>query len=109
VEASLRRLKTDRIDLLRVHFPDGMTPIEEIARGLDELVRAGKILYSGLSNFAAWRVATAVTLAELRGWAPVAAVQTEYNLVERTAERELLPMAEAFRVGLVTWSPLVGG
>jgi len=109
VEASLRRLKTDRIDLLWVHMPDGVTPIDEIARGLDDLVRTGKILYSGLSDFPAWRIATAATLAELRGWAPVCAVQLEYSLVERTAERELLPMAAAFNLGVVSWSPLGGG
>ncbi len=109
VEASLRRLKTDRIDLLWVHMPDGVTPVDEIARGLDGLVRAGKILYAGLSDFPAWRVATAVTLAESRGWSPVSAVQLEYSLVERTAERELLPMADAFHLGTVIWSPLGGG
>lgn len=109
VEASLKRLKTDRIDLLWVHMPDAVTPIDEIARGLDDLVRAGKILYSGLSDFPAWRVATAVTLAEARGWAPVSAVQLEYSLVERSAERELLPMASAFGLGTVIWSPLGGG
>jgi aryl-alcohol dehydrogenase-like predicted oxidoreductase len=109
VESSLKRLATDRIDLLWVHFPDEVTPIDEIARGLDDLVRAGKILYAGLSNFPAWRVATAVTLAELRGWAPVTAIQLEFSLVERTAERELLPMAAAFGLGVVGWSPLGGG
>lgn len=109
VEASLKRLKTDRIDLLWVHMPDGVTPIDEIARGLDDLVRSGKILYSGLSDFPAWRVATAVTLAEGKGWAPVSAVQLEYSLVERSAERELLPMAAAFNLGTVVWSPLGGG
>jgi aryl-alcohol dehydrogenase-like predicted oxidoreductase len=109
VESSLRRLKTDRIDLLWVHMPDSVTPIEEIARGLDDLVRSGKILYSGLSNFPAWRVATAATLAELRSWAPISAVQLEYSLVERTAERELLPMAKAFELGTLVWSPLGGG
>jgi aryl-alcohol dehydrogenase-like predicted oxidoreductase len=109
VEKSLARLGTDRIDLLWVHFPDGVTPIDEIARALDDLVRSGKILHAGLSNFPAWRVATAVTLAELRGWSPVAAVQLEYSLVERTAERELLPMASAFGLGVVSWSPLGGG
>lgn len=109
VEASLGRLKTDRIDLLWVHMPDGVTPVDEIVRGLDDLVRAGKILYAGLSDFPAWRVASAATLAELRGWAPVAAVQMEYSLVERSAERELLPMAAAFDLGTVTWSPLGGG
>jgi aryl-alcohol dehydrogenase-like predicted oxidoreductase len=109
VEASLKRLGTDRIDLLWVHMPDGVTPVDEIARGLDDLVRSGKILYSGLSDFPAWRIATAATMAELRGWAPVSAVQLEYSLVERTAERELLPMASAFKLGVVGWSPLGGG
>lgn len=109
VEASLKRLKTDRIDLLWVHMPDGVTPIDEIARGLDDLIRAGKVLYAGLSDFPAWRVATAATLAELRGWAPISAVQLEYSLVERSAERELLPMAAAFNLGTVCWSPLGGG
>ncbi len=109
VEASLRRLKTDRIDLMWVHMPDGVTPIDEIVRGLDDLARAGKILYAGLSDFPAWRVASAATLAELRGTLPIAAVQLEYSLVERTAERELLPMAAAFGLGVVGWSPLGGG
>lgn len=109
VEASLKRLNTDRVDLLWVHMPDGVTPIYEIARALDDLVRSGKILYAGLSDFPAWRVATAATLAEVRGWSPVAAVQLEYSLVERSAERELLPMAAGFNLGTVAWSPLGGG
>ncbi len=109
VEASLRRLRTDRVDLLWVHMPDGVTPIDEIARALDDLVRGGKILYAGLSDFPAWRVATAATLAEARGRSPVAAVQLEYSLVERSAERELLPMAAGFNLGTVAWSPLGGG
>lgn len=109
VEASLKRLKTDRIDLLWVHMPDGVTPVDEIVRGLDDLARTGKILYGGLSDFPAWRVATAATLAELRHQAPIAAVQLEYSLVERTAERELLPMAGAFGLATVAWSPLGGG
>jgi aryl-alcohol dehydrogenase-like predicted oxidoreductase len=109
VEASLRRLKTDRIDLYWVHMADGVTPIEEIARGFDELVRAGKILYVGISDFPAWRVARAATLSELRGWAPIAGLQIEYSLSERTAERELLPMAEALGLGTALWSPLGGG
>ena len=109
VEASLKRLGTERIDLLWVYMPDDVTPVEEIARGLDDLVCSGKILYAGLSDFPAWRVATAATLAELRGWAPVAALQVEYSLVERTVERELLPMASAFGLGTVSWSPLGGG
>lgn len=109
VEASLRRLATDRIDLLWVHMPDAVTPVDEIVRGMDDLARAGKILYFGLSDFPAWRVATAATIAELRGWIAVSAVQLEYSLVERTAERELLPMAAAFGLAPIGWSPLGGG
>ena len=109
VEASLKRLNTDRIDLLWVHMPDGVTPMEEIMRGLDDLARAGKIVYAGLSDFPAWRVARAATLAELRGTLPIAGVQIEYSLVERTAERELQPMAQALGLGTVGWSPLGGG
>ena len=109
VEATLKRLKTDRIDIYWVHYPDGVTPIDEIARGLDDLVRAGKIIYSGLSNFPAWRTARAATLAELRGWAPVAGVQLEYSLVERTAEREMIPMAQAYGMGMVAWGIYGGG
>ena len=109
VEASLRRLKTDRIDLYWAHAADGVTPIEEIVRGFDDLVRGGKILYAGLSNFPAWRIARADTLAELRGWARIAGIQVEYSLVERTPDRELLPMAEALGLGAALWSPLGGG
>jgi aryl-alcohol dehydrogenase-like predicted oxidoreductase len=109
VEASLKRLRTDRIDLLWVHMPDGVTPVDEIVSGLDNLARAGKILYAGLSDFPAWRVATAATLAELRGATPISALQIEYSLVERTPERELLPMAAGFGLGTVGWSPLGGG
>lgn len=109
VEASLERLNTDRIDLLWAHLPDGVTPIEEIVRGFDDLVRAGKILHGGLSNFPAWRVARADALAELRGWAPIAGIQIEYSLAERTPDRELLPMAEALGLGVTAWSPLGGG
>jgi aryl-alcohol dehydrogenase-like predicted oxidoreductase len=109
VEESLRRLATDWIDLLWVHYPDEATPIDELMRGLDDLVRSGKILYVGLSNFPAWRISAAAMLAELRGWSPVAAVQLEYSLVERTPERDLLPMASAFGMGVFGWSPLGGG
>ncbi len=109
VEESLKRLRTDRIDLYWVHIPDNVTPIDEIMRGLDDLVRAGKILYAGLSDFPAWRVAGAATLADLRGWAPIAAIQLEYSLVERTSDRELLPMARAHGIAAVGWSPLGGG
>jgi aryl-alcohol dehydrogenase-like predicted oxidoreductase len=86
-----------------------MTPIEEIARAFDDLVRAGKILYAGLSNFPAWRISRAATLAELRGWAPIAGVQIEYSLAERSADRDILPMTEALGLGTVLWSPLGGG
>jgi len=109
VEASLRRLKTDRIDLLWVHMADGVTSTEELIRGLDDLVRSGKVLYVGLSDFPAWRVARAATIAELRGWAPLIGLQVEYSLVERTPDRELLPMAKALGLGTVGWSPLGGG
>jgi aryl-alcohol dehydrogenase-like predicted oxidoreductase len=109
VEGSLERLKTDRIDLYWVHHQDGVTPIEEVLRGLDDLVTSGKILHAGFSNFPAWRVARAQTIAELRGWAPVTGIQVEYSLVERSADRELLPMAEALGLGVALWSPLGGG
>jgi aryl-alcohol dehydrogenase-like predicted oxidoreductase len=91
VEASLKRLKTDRIDLYWAHVSDGVTPLEEIVRGFDDLARAGKILYAGLSDFPAWRVARAATIAELRGVTPIAGLQVEHSLVERTTEQELLP------------------
>ena len=109
VEGSLKRLKTERIDLYWAHFADGMTPMDEILRGFDDLVRAGKIHYAGLSNFPAWRVSRADLLAELRGWSPLAGIQIEYSLAERTADRELLPMAEALGLGAALWSPLGGG
>jgi aryl-alcohol dehydrogenase-like predicted oxidoreductase len=109
LEASLRRLRTDHIDLYWVHYADGVTPVEEIVRGFDDLVRSGKILYAGLSNFPAWRVARAATIAELRGSAPIAGLQVEYSLVERTTEQDLLPMGQALGLGIVAWSPLGGG
>ena len=109
VEASLKRLNTDRIDLYWVHMPDGVTSSEEIVRGLDDLVRSGKVLYIGLSDFPAWRVARAATIAELRGWAPIVGLQIEYSLIERTPDRELLPMAQGLGLGVVGWSPLGGG
>jgi aryl-alcohol dehydrogenase-like predicted oxidoreductase len=109
VEASLRRLNTDYIDLYWTHFPDEITPVEEIAGAFDDLVRSGKILHWGLSNFPAWRVSRAATLADLRGWSPTAGIQLEYSLVERTADRELLPMAESLGLGAALWSPLGGG
>lgn len=109
VDESLKRLKTDHIDLFWTHISDGMTPMEEIMRGFDDLVSSGKILYAGLSNFPAWRIARADMMAELRGFAPIVAIQTEYSLAERTAERELIPMAEALGLAITAWSPLGGG
>jgi aryl-alcohol dehydrogenase-like predicted oxidoreductase len=109
VEGSLKRLRTDHLDLLWVHFPDGVTPIDEIARGMDDLVRSGKVHHVALSNYPAWQVSAAATLADLRGWAPIVGIQTEYSLVERTADRELLPMAEALGLAVNLWSPLAGG
>ncbi|CAH1654868.1 aldo/keto reductase [Chelatococcus asaccharovorans] len=109
LEASLKRLKTDRIDLYWVHHPDGLTPAEEIVRGLDDLARAGKILYAGLSNFPAWRLARAVTLAEVTRAVPIAAAQFEHSLVHREPEADLFPACEALGLGVLTWSPLGGG
>lgn len=109
VEGSLRRLRTDRIDMLWAHHPDGITPAEEIVRGFDDLARAGKILYAGLSNFPAWRLARTVTLAELMGAIPVAAAQFEHSLVCREPETDLFPASQALGLGVVTWSPLGGG
>ncbi|WP_176598924.1 aldo/keto reductase [Sphingobium sp. 15-1] len=109
VEASLKRLKTDRIDLYWVHHPDGQTPMEEIVRGLDDLARAGKILYAGLSNFPAWRLARAATLAELIRAVPIAAAQFEHSLVHREPEADMFPACTALGIAAVTWSPLGGG
>jgi len=109
VEASLKRLKTDRIDLYWVHHPDGVTPAEELLRGLDDLARAGKILYAGLSNFPAWRLAHIATLAELTRALPIAAAQFEHSLVHRDPETDLFQACRALGLGMVTWSPLGGG
>lgn len=109
LEASLGRLKTDRIDIYWVHYPDHVTPAEEIVRGFDDLARAGKILYAGLSNFPAWQLARTVTLAELGHSVPIAAAQFEHSLVHREPEADLFPASEALRLGVVTWSPLGGG
>lgn len=109
VEDSLKRLKMDYIDLLWVHMSDGVTPAEEIVRGFDDLVRAGKVIYAGLSDYPAWRVARAATIAELRGAAPIAGLQFEHSLVERSSEQELIPAGKALGLGMVAWSPLGGG
>jgi aryl-alcohol dehydrogenase-like predicted oxidoreductase len=109
VETSLQRLKTDYIDLLYLHIWDGTTPVEEILRAMDDLVRAGKILYVGISDTPAWQVSRMQAIADLRGWSPLIALQIEYNLIERTTERELIPMANEMGLGVVPWSPLGGG
>lgn len=108
-EESLRRLKTDYIDLYWMHCWDRHTPIEETMRGLDDLVRAGKVRYVGFSDTPAWKVAQAQTQALFRGWAPLIALQIEYSLVERTVEGELVPMALELGLGITPWSPLRGG
>jgi aryl-alcohol dehydrogenase-like predicted oxidoreductase len=109
VEASLRRLQRDHIDLYYVHRWDEHTPIEETLRGLDDLVRAGKLRYVGASQFAAWQLAHANVLADLRGWSPFAAVQLEYHMFERRVEQEALPYCQALQVGFVPYFPLAGG
>ena len=109
VEASLKRLQTDYIDLYWLHIWDKITPLDEVMRAFDDLVRQGKILHAGVSDMAAWAVARASTLAELRGWTPFVGLQIEYSLIERTVERELIPMAEALGLGVTAWSPLAGG
>ena len=109
VEASLKRLRTDYIDLYWVHIWDAITPVEEVMRGLDDLVRQGKVLYIGISDVPAWWIAQANTLADLRGWSRFIGLQIPYNLIERTVERELIPMAKALDIGVTAWSPLSNG
>ena len=109
LEASLRRLGTDYLDLYWVHIWDAFTPVEEVVRALDDVVSAGKVLYIGISDTPAWIVAQAVTLADLRGWSRFAGLQVPYSLVERSVERELLPMAQALELTVTAWSPLGGG
>ncbi|HLM63214.1 MAG TPA: aldo/keto reductase [Acidimicrobiales bacterium] len=109
LDQSLRRLRTDHVDILWVHIWDAGTPIEETVRALDDAVRAGKVLYVGISDTPAWVVARGNTLAELRGWTPFTGLQVPYSLAQREAERELLPMAAAFGMAVTAWSPLAGG
>ncbi|MFD2432938.1 aldo/keto reductase [Mesonia maritima] len=103
VETSLKRLKTEYIDIYMPHFDDGKTPMYEIIRGLEDLVKEGKVLYTGLTNFPAWKVASIASLTNLT------ALQIEYNLLQRTADREFLPMAEEFGLATMMYSPLAGG
>ncbi len=109
VEASLKRLKTDYIDLYWLHIWDQLTPIDEVMRGFEDLVKSGKVLYVGISDAPAWYVARANTLAELRGWTQFVGLQIEYSLIERTPEHELLPMAKSLGITVTPWSPLAGG
>jgi aryl-alcohol dehydrogenase-like predicted oxidoreductase len=109
IEASLKRLGTDYIDLYWLHAWDYRNSIEEVMRALDDLVRQGKILHIGLSNTPAWVVSEAQTIAKLRGWTPVSAIQIEYSLVERTSEADMLPMAWRHGITPTAWSPLGGG
>ncbi len=109
VEDSLKRLNTDRIDVLFLHRWDAHTPVEESLRALEDLVRAGKVLYTGASNFAAWQVSKALGISERMGWSRFDVIQPMYNLVKRQAEIEILPMAEAENLGVISYSPLGGG
>src|SRR5260370_691542 len=106
IEASLRRLQTDYIDLYWVHARDLLTPVEELMRALDDQVRLGKILYPAVSDWAAWEIAEANTAARLHDWSPFTAVQLRYNLLDRSPERELLPMAAAFGLPVLPCAPL---
>lgn len=109
IEASLKRLNTDYIDLLYLHIWDNLTPVDEIMRGLDDLIRQGKVLYIAISDTPAWIVSKANTLAELMGWSQFIGLQVEYSLIQRTVERELIPMAEHFNMTVLPWAPLAGG
>jgi aryl-alcohol dehydrogenase-like predicted oxidoreductase len=109
LERSLRRLRTDYVDVYWVHIWDRHTPVEETMRALDDAVRAGKILYTGISDAPAWVVSRANTLAQWRDWTPFAGLQVPYNLLNRDVERELLPMAEALGLSVTAWAPLAAG
>lgn len=109
IDASLQRLRTDYIDLYWMHIWDKITPPEEVMRGFDDLQRMGKILHAGVSDAPAWWIARANTMAEMRGQTKFVGLQIEYSLIERTVERELLPMAAAMNIGVTAWSPLAGG
>ena len=109
LEASLKRLNTDYIDLYWLHAWDYTTPVDEVMRGLDDLVRAGKILYIGVSDTPAWIVSIANTMADLRGWTPFVGLQIQYSLIQRTVERDLLPMARALDIAVTPWGILGSG
>lgn len=109
VHTSLKRLQTDCIDFYFAHADDGVTPVAEIMRGFDDLVRQGKILFGGLSNFSAWRTAQAATLAGAKNWAALSGLEVEYSLLQRTTEREILPLARDIGLGVLGYSPLATG
>jgi len=109
VEASLRRLGTDRIDILFMHRWDPTVPLEETLRALEDLVRSGKVLYLGASNYTAWQIAKGLGIADRRGWARLDVIQPMYSLVKRQAEVEILPLARAEGLGVMTYSPVGGG
>lgn len=109
VEASLRRLQSDHIDLYQMHRWDAATPIEETLRALDDLVRSGKVRYVGASNYMAWQLARANLLAECNHWTPFVSIQNHYHLFERALEREMIPFCNAHNVGILPYFPLAGG
>jgi aryl-alcohol dehydrogenase-like predicted oxidoreductase len=109
VEGCLKRLKTEYIDVFYLHAWDFLTPIEEVLRGVDDLVRSGKVHYAGISDTPAWIVAQANTIADLRGWTRFNALQVEYSLIQRTVEREMLPMARELDIAVTAWAALAGG
>ena len=109
VDDSLRRLKTDYVDLYYVHHVDDQTPLEEMLRALDDLVHQGKVRYTACSNYQAWRLATALGVSKAEGLAQFSCYQPQYNLVVRDIEQELIPLCEYHGLGVVTWGPLAGG
>ncbi|NAO97729.1 MULTISPECIES: aldo/keto reductase [unclassified Halomonas] len=109
VEDSLTRLGSDYIDLLYLHAWDFTTPVEEILRAMDDLVAAGKVVYLGLSDIPSWQASRMQAIADLRGWSPMVAMQLEYNLIERSVEGDLVPMAREMGMGIMPWSPLASG
>ena len=109
IDGSLRRLQTDHIDLYQIHGNDAVTPIEETLRALDDLVRSGKVRYIGISNWQAWKIAKALTISDFRSLARFDTLQAYYSIAGRDLERELVPLLEAEKTGLLVWSPLAGG
>ena len=109
VEASLQRLQTDRLDVLFMHSWDALTPVEETLRGLEDIVRSGKVLYLGASNYAAWQIAKSLGISNNRGWSRFEVIQPMYNLVKRQVETELLPLARSEQLGVISYSPVGGG